>query len=209
MTAQIGMSEAALAGEAVRGVTATHGTAKARIERAALALFAAHGVDGTSIREIAARAGLSEGSIYKNFDSKDALAEVLFEAIHARLHALVQTAIAESADFPDAVRRVAAAYCEAADSDRELFEYHLTHMFRFGRTDRPGRPDPTALIAARIEEAMKAGDCPPGDAEIKAAAALGVVLQPAAHRMAGRFAGALARRSDALARAALAALKEA
>ena len=209
MASPTGMREKALAGEDVRGVTATHGTAKARLERAALGLFAAKGVDGVSTREIAARAGLSEGSIYKNFDSKDALAERLFEAIHARLYALVKTAIAEANGFEDAVRRVVAAYCEAADSDRELFEYHLTHMFRFGRVDRPGRPDPTTLIAARIAEAMKAGDCPGGDAEIKAAAALGVVLQPAAHRMAGRFASALASRSDTFANAAIAVIKEA
>lgn len=209
MTGSVGMSETALKGEDVRGVTATHGTAKARIERAALSLFAARGVDGVSTREIAAQAGLSEGSIYKNFDSKDALAETLFEAIHARLYALVKTAIAEARGFEDAVTRVVAAYCQAADSDRVLFEYHLTHMFRFGQVDRPGRPDPTALIAERITDAMTAGDCPQGDAEIKAAAALGVVLQPAAHRMAGRFAAAMDDHAAALARAALAAIKEA
>lgn len=209
MAGPVGMSETALKGEDVRGVTATHGTAKARIERAALGLFAARGVDGVSTREIAAEAGLSEGSIYKNFESKDALAETLFEAIHARLYALVRTAIAESPRFEEAVRRVVGAYCEAADADRVLFEYHITHMFRFGQVDRPGRPDPTTLIAERITQAITDGDCPAGDAEIKAAAALGVVLQPAAHRMAGRFSGAMTSRADALARAALAALKEA
>ena len=209
MAGSVGMSEAALQGADVRGVTATHGTAKARIERAALGLFATRGVDGVSTREIAAEAGLSEGSIYKNFDSKDALAETLFEAIHARLYALVKTAIAESADFEDAVRRVVAAYCQAADADRVLFEYHLTHMFRFGQIDRPGRPDPTSLIAARISAAMKTGECPQGDAELKAAAALGVVLQPAAHRMAGRFAADMESRAGALSRAALAALRQA
>ena len=209
MTGSIGMPEHALSGEDVRGVTATHGTAKARLERAALSLFAARGVDGVSTREIAARAGLSEGSIYKHFHSKDALAESLFEAIHARLFALVKAAIAEHRGFAEAVGAVVKAYCQAADADRALFEYHLTHMFRFGQVDRPGRPDPTAEIARRIEAAMKAGECPPGDAEIKAAAALGVVLQPAAHRMAGRFAIDLEDRAEALARAALAALREA
>ncbi|MFW6412667.1 MAG: hypothetical protein ACOC0V_00890, partial [Oceanicaulis sp.] len=93
--------------------------------------------------------------------------------------------------------------------DRVLFEYHLTHMFRFGKTDRPGRPDPTALIAARIRQAMEEGDCPPGDPEFKAAVALGVAIQPAAHRMAGRLTILMTDRADALAKAALAALKEA
>lgn len=209
MTGPVGMNETALRGEDVRGVTAAHGTAKARVERAALTLFAARGVDGASTREIAAAAGLSEGTIYKYFKSKDALAETLFEAIHLRLYALVRTAIAEADGFDDAVRGVVAAYCQAADADRVLFEYHLTHMFRFGQVDRPGRPDPTALIAERIAAAMAAGECPQGDAEIKAAAALGVVLQPAAHRMAGRFSIAMAERAGAFAAAALAAIERA
>ena len=203
------MPETVLQGVDIRGVTATNGTAKARLERAALTLFARKGVDGVSTREIAAAAGLSEGSIYKNFVSKDALAQSLFEAIHVRLYALVRTAITESTSFRDAVEKVVHAYCEAADSDRALFEYHLTHMFRFGQVDRPGRPDPTALVAERIEQAMREGDCPAGDAELKAAAGLGVVLQPAAHRMAERFSTLMTTRAPSLSRAALAAIKEA
>lgn len=204
-----GMDETSLQGADARGVTAVDGSAKAKIERAALTLFATRGVDGVSTREIAGAAGVSEGLIYRHFKSKDGLAAELFETIHARLFTLVQAALDDAVSFTDAVNRVVAAYCRAADEDRVLFEYHLTHMFRFGRTDAPGRPDPTRLIASRIAQAMTEGDCPHGDPEIKAAAALGVVLQPAAHRMAGRFSIAMEARAGAFARAALAALKEA
>lgn len=201
------MSQVSARGEPdPRGVTATEGTAKARIERAALVLFARSGVDAVSTREIAGAAGVAEGSIYRHFQSKEALAEALFEAIHARLFSLAQAAIEDSADFEDAVRRVVGVYCQAADEDAALFEYHLIHMFRFGRTDREGRPDPVRLIANAIARAIKAGDCPDGDPELKAAVALGVVLQPAAHRMAGRFQGLMTARKADLARAALAAL---
>lgn len=207
--ARHGMSETSLQGGEARGVTAADGSAKAKIERAALTLFAAKGVDGVSTREIAAAAGVSEGLIYRHFKNKDGLALELFETIHARLYDLVADALAGAEDFPGAVSRVVAAYCKAADEDRVLFEYHITHMFRFGRTDTPGRPDPTALIARRIEDAMAESACPKGDAELKAAAALGVVLQPAAHRMAGRFHILMEDRAGSLARAAYAALKEA
>ncbi len=205
----VGMDEASLRGDDVRGVTAADGSTKARIERGALTLFAEQSVDGVSTREIAQAAEVSEGAIYKYFKSKEELAEALFEAIHVRMFQLVKAALEDAADFEDAVNRVVGAYCAAADDDRTLFEYHLTHMFRFGRRHKPGRPDPTTLIAARIAAAIQAGDCPQGDPEIKAAAALGVVLQPAAHRMAGRFQIALTEHSDQFARAALAALKEA
>ncbi len=205
----LGMDETTLQGEDVRGVTAVDGSVKARLERGALILFAENGVDGVSTREIAQSAGVSEGAIYKHFKSKEVLAQHLFEAIHVHLYALVETAIEEASGFEDAVNRVVHAYCAAADEDRTLFEYHITHMFRFGRKHQPGRPDPTTLIAKRIEAAIEAGDCPAGDPEIKAAAALGVVLQPAAHRMAQRFQGALSDHAHRFARAALAAAKEA
>ncbi len=205
----LGMDETTLQGEDVRGVTAVDGSVKARLERGALTLFAENGVDGVSTRQIAHAAGVSEGAIYKHFKSKEVLASHLFEAIHVHLFKLVEAAIDDATSFEDAVYRVVRAYCAAADEDRTLFEYHITHMFRFGRHERPGRPDPTTLIASRIAAAIKAGDCPAGDPEIKTAAALGVVLQPAAHRMAGRFHVALSDHADRFARAALAAAKEA
>jgi hypothetical protein len=67
----------------------------------------------------------------------------------------------EDADgFEDAVTRVVGVYCQAADEDPALFEYHLIHMFRFGRTDRDGRPDPVTLIAEAIARAMDARGLP-------------------------------------------------
>jgi len=189
-----------------RGVTAKDGTAKARIERAALHLFAHKGVDGVSTRQIAQAAQVAEGSIYRHYESKEALAEALFEAIHVRLFNLVKVAIEDATRFENAVTGVVGVYCAAADEDPALFEYHLIHMFRFGRTDKHGRPDPVTLIAAAIEDAIQTGACPPGDPELKAAAALGVVLQPAAHRMAGRIQGPLSDNAARLSQAALRAL---
>lgn len=48
-------------------------TARARIRDAAIALFAEHGIAGTSVRDIAARAGVSGGLIRHHFCSKAGL----------------------------------------------------------------------------------------------------------------------------------------
>ncbi len=45
------------------------GSTKERIERAALALFAASGIDGVSVKQIARRAGVSQGALYSHFES--------------------------------------------------------------------------------------------------------------------------------------------
>ena len=63
-----------LAAIQLRGVSAVDGTTKAKIERAALTLFAEHGIDGVSTKQIAKKAGISEGAIYRHFSGKEDLA---------------------------------------------------------------------------------------------------------------------------------------
>jgi len=57
--------------EAMRAATRT------RIETAATALFAVHGFAATSIRDIAAAAGISTGLLYRHYASKDELFDSL------------------------------------------------------------------------------------------------------------------------------------
>lgn len=54
-------------------------TKKKDIVNAALALFMKKGIKATTTRDIAVRASISEGTIYRHFQSKDELAQVVFE----------------------------------------------------------------------------------------------------------------------------------
>lgn len=178
-----------------RGVTAADGSTKARIERAAVALFAERGVDAVSIREIAAAADISEGAPYRHYPSKEALAETLFFALQALLAEKIRTAAAKFKAVDDQAAAIVDAYCEAADDDWALFSYHLLNAHRFlpgaaGRAQRP--PDnPVAETEKLIAAAMSAGDLPKGDPALKAAMALGAVLQTALHKYYGRIPGGL------------------
>lgn len=68
---------------------------RARIENAALGLFAEHGYDGTSVRMIAEGAGISPGLLYHYFPSKEALLRALFETTMRDVRASFAVAAAE------------------------------------------------------------------------------------------------------------------
>ena len=68
--------------------------AKTKVERAAVELFAAKGVDGVSIGEVASLAGVSQGALYRHYPGKDDLARTLFTTAYrsqtARYNRLIE-----------------------------------------------------------------------------------------------------------------------
>jgi AcrR family transcriptional regulator len=91
---------------------------KQGILRAALSLFARHGLDGTTIRMIGTEAGYTNPAMFKFFASKDALALHLFERCYGRLQEAVAKAAA-TAPFHAALRAVVDALVAAMEEDLE------------------------------------------------------------------------------------------
>ena len=83
------------------------------IVRAAAQVFAARGYAATSTNHIAARAGVSIGSLYEYFPSKDALLVALMEAHLAEGEAILERAAAEAMAERDPVERVVARFVRA------------------------------------------------------------------------------------------------
>ncbi|MCB2111918.1 MAG: helix-turn-helix domain-containing protein [Parvularculaceae bacterium] len=179
-----------------------------RIEAAALALFVENGVDAATTREIAKAAGVSEGAIYRHFDSKDQLAAELYFRIHARLAALIREAAKSGRAIADQTGAVIEAYCATADENFALFTFHLLYTHRF--LPSPEDVDnPVAAVEDIISAAMKRREIARGDAAFAAGLALGLVLQTALQIHYGRLKGPLSRYSDDLAAAALDVLRPA
>ena len=68
------------------------------ILEAAAELFAAEGYARATTNKIAARAGVSVGSLYQYFPNKDSLLAALFERHHADVHRVVSAALLQLAD---------------------------------------------------------------------------------------------------------------
>jgi AcrR family transcriptional regulator len=185
-----------------RGVTAGQGTAKARIERAALTLFVEKSIEGVSTKSIAASAGVSEGLLYRHFKSKADLAQTLMRAIHERLTELVRENMDQSLDA--AVGDIVRDYAALADDDWPLFAYHLLYMHRFPNLASDG---PLRAAAELVAFNQAAGRLPSDI--VLTSMALGVVLQAAHGKLLGAKIGALSDHTDSFERAVMAVLEDA
>jgi AcrR family transcriptional regulator len=99
-----------------------------RILRAARAVFGARGYYGATIEEIAAEAGLSNGAIYYNFDSKgDLFLELLNERMEERVRHMHRTLAGEE----KAGGRDVGLDQEARDATRSLKESREWRLLLF------------------------------------------------------------------------------
>jgi len=98
--------------------------------RAALELFTTQGYHASTTPQIAAKAGVAEGTIYRHFESKEHLLNELYRAAVRLLLSFVQEAPA-SASCGARLRRIAEAWEKLAASDPALIK--LVFLSRHGR----------------------------------------------------------------------------
>ena len=180
---------------------------RAKVDRAAVELFAAKGVDGVSIADIAAAAGVSQGALYRHYRSKDELASRLFSTAFLRTGAELDTICAGRSGFAARIGAMVEHFCRLYDTDPALFRFMLIaqHDLLPGIGDA-GRT-PTAVVEDIVADAVAAQEIAPTDVAVAAAVIMGVVLQTALFHLYGRLLGPLLRRAPALSRAALAAVE--
>ena len=180
--------------------------AKPLIESAALRHFVEKGIDGTSIRDVAAAAGVSEGALYRHYDSKDALVWALFAdsftAFARRLDALQAAANGTRAKLDAMIRGVLAFH----DAEPLLFRFLLFVQHRQLEKVTPDMPNPIDKIRGVVRAGIAAGDIPPVDPELATAMTVGLVLQPATFAAYGRIEGLLLPHAPRIAAAAWHAL---
>jgi len=89
---------------------AVEGAKRALILQAARRLFEAEGLEGASLRAIAAEAGYTPAALYFHFESKEAIYAALLGESLARLQARVEDAAAEAAEPAERFRAAGRAF---------------------------------------------------------------------------------------------------
>ncbi len=189
-----------------RGVTAIDGSTKARIERAALSLFQNGEMDKATTRAIAAKAGISEGALYRHYTSKEDIWAGLFFNIHERLGDLVMAAALNDDHIRGQAGALVNAYCQTADDDWQLFCFHLLSLHRFLPKEHETRSDPVVAAEFMISKAMENNQIRKGDPVLVTGMAQGVVMQPALLKAYGRLSGKLSDYQQALTESVIAVL---
>jgi AcrR family transcriptional regulator len=135
------------------------------IFRSALALFEEKGFDGTTLRDIASRAGVSLGLLYRYFPGKDALVLELYEDLTEDF--LKATAALPAATWPVRAMFALRASLEVLGTHRESLRALLgtTTIEREGPLLVPGRALPHARVEARFVEAVTGATDAPADSE--------------------------------------------
>jgi AcrR family transcriptional regulator len=177
-----------------------------RIEAAALELFVEHGVDATSIRDIARRAKVAEGALYRHHASKDELVWSLFHRHYTAFAAVVDELQRAEHGIDRKVAAMVAGFCRLFDEDSTLFSFLL--LVQHGQLAKvPAEAKtPITVIRAVIANALSRGEIPPGDPDLLTAMVVGIVLQTATFAVYGRITQPLGAHAAALSAACSAIL---
>ncbi len=171
---------------------------KERIGRTALRLFVEKGMAETTIRDIAAGAGVAEGTMYRHYASKDELAADLYlgnlTAFAEELGAL-SLRHGSLAARNDAMIRL---FCAFFDRDPTLFAYLLLSRGAEHQKHAPGQRHPMDAVRETIEAGMEAGEIPRRDSDVMAAMSFGLVRQVAMARLEGRIGSPMSELADTL-----------
>jgi len=177
-----------------------------RIERAAIELFVEKGVDATSVRDVARAVDISEGALYRHFDSKDALVWEAFERNYVAFAARLETLAAAETTARRKLAAMIRGFCDAHDEDPALFRFLL--FVQHGQLNKlaPGSPNPVDAVRGVIVRGIASADIPQQDPDLATAMIFGVVLQPVTFVAYGRLSSSLTSICDRLIAASWAAV---
>ena len=164
-----------------------------RLLSAASAAFADHGADDVSLEEIARRAGVGIGTLYRHFPTRQDLLEAVYrdqvEALRVRAVELLQSAAPDEAlaiwlralvDFGRTKRSLASALLATLDKESELLSSSGAIM----------RESATALLTRAQQAGMVRADASASDLlRLVHAISMAIERPPADDGQAGRLLG--------------------
>ena len=177
-----------------------------RIEEAATRLFVDRGITETSVRDITRAVGISEGALYRHFESKDDLVWQTFEQNYTSFARDLESLPARETSARQKIAAMIRGFCRAHDANPTRFNFLV--FVQHGQLSKLAEdaPTPVTVMRAVLAHAIEQQEIPEQDPDLATALVLGAVLQPATFAAYGRIALKLEPVSDRLVAAAWAAV---
>jgi len=132
-------------------------TGKLAVADAALTLFAEKGILATTTRDIATKAGVAEGTIYRHYADKDTLAAELFRQCLVRLNEYLRGKLQEQKSVVGKFRVLVQSFFDFAQEQPASYSYvMLGHYTQFDGLP-PGTPMPRDVFVELIRDGMEKG----------------------------------------------------
>jgi AcrR family transcriptional regulator len=172
---------------------------KPKIEAAALRLFAEQGIAETSIREIAAAAGVAQGAMYNHYPSKEDLAWSLFSEGFAELGRELRRIAQERSGLEAKLAAMIAHVFRRFDENWLLVSFVFFARHQYLKRVTGGLANPYMVFRAVIAEGMRRGEIPHASPDLATAMVTGAVIQVIDTRILGRLKGDLAAQAGPVA----------
>ena len=171
---------------------------KEKIDRTALELFVKKGIKETTIKDISAATGLSEGAMYRHYSSKDELAEELFSENYIEFAEELEEICRSNKSLKKQISAMIGRYCEAFDNDPVLYSYLLLSQHDELKRLRTNEINLVKILNKVLSEAIKNNEIPKIDPAFGTAQIMGVVLETAKFVIYGRIKGKMSDYSEEL-----------
>lgn len=152
---------------------------KQRIIDAALQLFTQKGVDATTTRHIAAAAEIAEGTLYRHFESKEALAKELFEGEFLPFAQKLQDVSREAGSTLSRIAATVHHFYEAFDGDTARWSYIMTYQGGPRSKVSADVLTPIKLMQTLLEEGVAENEVKVTNIPLMAQILVGIIEHPA------------------------------
>ncbi len=131
---------------------------KERILRAALRLFSVKGFRGTTMKDIARDAEITEGAIYRHFRSKEEIVEHLLERVSGEIRGIVMRKVLPKGSITDKAGALVESLLDYALEHPDCFRFLIVYHILGGDEERKRLPGELLLdIFRRAHEEGELG----------------------------------------------------
>ena len=141
-------------------------TKRPGIVQAATSLFAARGIAGVSMRNIAEAAGVREAAIYRHFVSKEELAREIFLSWYGWHCQQVHQLVTAAGSRKERLRGIVGQEFTVAERYPEAFLYFCANEMKFLSALPPEIPAVRNSLIAFLKEGQRQSEFRPGDVEL-------------------------------------------